>query len=139
MKALVILAIIALTSLANAKEPKPLIIYRIGDVPVEMRESDEFGVMLINDGGEDAPSPRYILAISSMRTVIDTKDFELFKTLLKRIPKGSTVFEYGSCTVPRSWGLTDKHFSIFEGAFTESGLAISKESRITCYCESITR
>lgn len=139
MKALVILAIIALTSLANAKEPKPLIIYRIGDVPVEMRESDEFGVMLINDGGEDAPSPRYILAISSMRTVVDTKDFELFKTLLKRIPKGSTVFEYGSCTVPRSWGLTDKHFSNFEKAFKESGLAISQESRITCYCESITR
>lgn len=139
MKALVTLAIAAFASLADAKEPKPLILYRIGDVPVEMCQGDEFGVMLVNDGNEDAPSPRYILAILSTRTVIDTKDSELFKTLLKRIPKGSTVFEYVSCTVPRSWGLTDEHLSIFESAFKDSGLIISEVPRITCYCESVTK
>ena len=135
MLALATIASVLICS-ANAKEPKPLILYRIGDVPVEMREGDKYGVMLVNDGGEDDPSPRYIVAIARTRTVVDTKDVELFKAIVKRIPKGSRIFEYGSCTVPRSWGLKEEHFSAYKGVFPELGLVVSEEPRITCYCES---
>jgi hypothetical protein len=72
------LATILFTSWATAKEQKPLIVYRIGDVPVAMREDDEYGVMLVNDGWEEDPSPRYIVAIAKTRTVVDTKDLEVF-------------------------------------------------------------
>lgn len=124
---------------AHAKEPKPLILYRIGDVPVEMREGDKYGVLLVNDGWEEDPSPRYIVAIAETRTVVDTKDIELFKAIMKRIPKGSTVFEYGSCTVPRSWGLKDEHIKAYNDIFTELGVTVSEEPRITCYCESVAK
>jgi hypothetical protein len=136
---LVTLATILLTSWATAKEPKPLIVYRIGDVPVEMREGDEYGVMLVNDGWEEDPSPRYIVAIAKTRTVVDTKDLELFRSIVKRIPKGSTIFEYGSCTVPRSWGLTEDHFKTYNEVFSGLGLTVSDEPRTTCYCESLKK
>ena len=124
---------------ANAKEPKPLVLYRIGEVPVEMRDGDKFGVMLVNDGWEEDPSPRYIVAIAETRTVVDTKDIDLFKAIIKRIPKGSTVFEYGSCTVPRYWGLKDEHFKAYNEVFSELGVTLSEEPRITCYCESVAK
>jgi hypothetical protein len=130
---------ILLTSWAIAKEPKPLIVYRIGDVPVEMREGDEYGVMLVNDGGEENSSPRYIVAIAKTRTVVDTKDLELFKAIMERIPKGSTIFEYGSCTVPRSWGLTENHFKTYNEIFSGLGLTLSDEPRTTCYCDSLKK
>lgn len=136
---LVTLATILLTSWAIAKEPKPLIVYRIGDVPVEMREGDEYGVMLVNDGWEEYPSPRYIVAIAKTRTVVNTKDLDLFKSVVKRIPKGSTIFEYGSCTVPRSLGLTEDHFNAYNEVFSKFGLTVSDEPRITCYCESLKK
>jgi len=141
MRTLLTLSSIAaiLISSATAKEPKPLIFYRIGDVPVEMREGDKYGVMLVNDGWEEDPSPRYIIAIAATRTVVDTKDIELFKAIVKRIPKGSTVFEYGSCTVPRSWGLKEEHFNAYNEVFTELGLTVSEEPRTTCYCESVAK
>ena len=43
MRTLVTLVSIAamLISSVNAKEPKPIILYRIGDVPVEMRDGDK--------------------------------------------------------------------------------------------------
>lgn len=124
---------------AHAKESKPLVLYRIGDVPVEMRNSDKYGVMLVNEGGEKDPSPRYIVAIAETRTVVDTKDIELFKAIIKRIPKGTTVFEYGSCTVPRYWGLKDEHFKAYNEVFSEFGVTVSEEQRITCYCESVAK
>ena len=133
------LVAILLTSWATAKEPMPLIVYRIGDVPVEMREGDEYGVMLVNDGWEEDPSPRYVVAIAKTRTVVDTKDLELFKSIVKRIPKGSTIFEYGSCTVPRSWGLTEDHFNTYYKVFIELGLTLSDEPRTTCYCDSLKK
>lgn len=56
-----------LQSDVNAKEAKSLIIYRIGKVPIEMREGDAYGIMLVNDGREEDPGPRYILAIAKTR------------------------------------------------------------------------
>lgn len=131
-----VVAAVALNSSARAEELKPLILYQIGDVPVEMRDEDEYGVMLVNDGWEEDPSPRYILAIAKTRTLIDTKDLDLFKAMLKRIPKGATLFRYGSCTVPRYWGLKEKDFEAYENAFKELDLKVSEDPRITCYCES---
>lgn len=128
-----------LACLACAKEPEPLILYRIGDVPVEMLKGDEFGVMLINDGGgeeEEEPSPRYILALAGSRTVLDTKDLGLFRELLKRIPEGSVIFRYDSCSVPRAWGLNEKQISDFQDSFKKQGLSLSEDPRITCYCET---
>jgi len=137
---LTLLPIVAmLISSANAEAPDPLVLYRIGDVPVKMQNGDKFGVMLVNDGGEEDPSPRYIVAIAETRTVVDTKDIEVFKSIVKRIAKGSTVFEYGSCTVPRSWGLKEEHFKAYDDVFKELGLQVSEEPRITCYCESVVK
>ena len=101
-----------------------------------MCEGDDYGVMLVNDGWEEDPSPRYILAIAKTRTLIDTKDLELFKAMLKRIPKGSTLHSYDSCMVPRSYGLKKGDFDAYETAFKDLGLKISEDARTTCYCKS---
>lgn len=85
MRTLLILATIALTTLVDANEPKSLVLYHFGEIPVEMRRGDAYGVMLINDGWEEDPSPRYIRAIAKTRTVVDTKDIELSQTILRRI------------------------------------------------------
>ncbi len=120
----------------NAKEAKPLIIYRMGEVPIEMREGDAFGIMLVNDGSEEDPVPRYIIAVAKTRIVIDTKNFELFKAMIKPLPKGTIMFEYGSCSVPRSWGLKEEHVKAYYTMFKELGLVISEKPRTTCYCKS---
>ncbi|MFK7850550.1 MAG: hypothetical protein AB8D78_06185 [Akkermansiaceae bacterium] len=136
MKRLLILAAMttALIPLLHAEKPKPLVLYRIGDVPVEMREGDTYGVMLVNEGGKKHPSPRYILAMAKTRTLVDTKDIEVFRAMVKRLPKGATVFEYDSCTVPRSWGLKDEQYIAYNKALKDAGLEISEETRRTCYC-----
>lgn len=105
------LAAILLPIWTNAEELDLPVLYHIeGVVPVEMQAGDEYGVMLVNDGGEEDPSPRYIIAIAKTRTVVDTKDLDLFRAVLKRISEGATIFRYDSCTVPRSWGLRNEHF-----------------------------
>lgn len=113
--------------------------FRVGEVPVELHEGDKYAVMLVNDGGEDSPSPRYILALAESRTVLDTKDLNLFKSVLSKIPKGTTIFEYDSCTVPRSWGLKAAQFDAYTAIFKDLGLKVSEDRRITCYCESVAK
>ncbi len=98
--------LLSLSGPVFAKDLKAVVLFRIGAVPVELREGDKFAVMLVNDGGEDDPSPRYILALAESRTVLDTKDLNLFKSILSKIPKGTTIFEYDSCTVPNGTGLS---------------------------------
>jgi hypothetical protein len=131
------LILLSLSGPVFAMDSKPVVLFRIGDVPVELREGDKFAVMLVNDGGEDDPSPRYILALAESRTVLDTKDRSLFKSVLSKTPKGTTIFEYDSCTVPRSWGLKKSQIEAYKALFKELGLKVSEDPRITCYCESL--
>lgn len=134
-----LLILLSLGGFVFAKDQKAVVLFRIGEVPVELRKGDKFAVMLVNDGGEDDPSPRYILALAESRTVVDTKDLSLFKAVLSKIPKGSTIFEYDSCSVPRSWGLKEAQVEAYTALFKDLGLKISEDPRITCYCESVGR
>jgi hypothetical protein len=125
-----------LATIALAQESKPLVIYKIlGTVPVEMRDGDKFAVMLINEGGETAPSPRYVFAVADSRTVVDTKDIAIFRAALATLPKGTEIMKYGSCSAPRSWGLRQNHFKAYDKIFEDLGLKFSEELRLTCYCE----
>ena len=119
----------------NEQVQKALVIYRIGEARVPVVLRDEYAVMLINDGDREQPSPRYIFARLSTRTVLDTKDLSQFRHVLSRLPKGSTVFEYDSCTVRRAWGLTEGQVSNFEESLSDLGLLLGEDRHITCYCE----
>ena len=114
--------------------PEPLVLYHIGDVPVELREGDPCGIMLINDGTEEAPKPRYIVAIADGRTLLDTTDLDLFGAILETLPPGTEVYRYGSCSKPRSWGLTKEQFATYEGVLAEHEIIPAEKPRITCYC-----
>ena len=132
------LCILMLCSLQAEVKKKPLVLHHIvKDCPVVLQ--DEYGVMLLNDGWEKDPSPRYIFARLSTRTVLITKDLSEFQHALARIPKGTVIHEYGSCTVPRWHGLTDKHFESYNSVFKKLGLKISENSRITCYCKKVSK
>ncbi|MBN2704439.1 MAG: hypothetical protein JXR23_09540 [Pontiellaceae bacterium] len=137
MKLQIMITIIALmlSSRLCADTSDELIIYRLaGDVPVKLMYDDQFAVMLVNDGNEQVPIPRYILAIKNSRTVIDTTDIGLFKMVLSTIPKGSVIFEYDKCTVTGSWGLTAKQYQLYYDLFEDAGLSLDEERRITCNC-----
>lgn len=122
-------------SASVAADPsEPLVIYWIGRVPVELAGGDPVAVMLINAGSEEKPIPRYIVALAKGRTVVDTRELDLFRSVLERIPTGTEVFRYDSCTVPRSWGLLEEHFAAYEAVFKELDIKLSAETRITCYC-----
>lgn len=142
MKKILTLAAVVIFVMSSAltKDPGPLVLYWIGTVPVEMRDGDEYGVMLVNDGGgEENPTPRYIFAVATSRTVVETNDLDLFRTLVGRVPKGTTIFSYGSCSMPRSWGLKEEHFEAFDNVFKDLGLILSGDQRITCYCDSVAK
>lgn len=120
-------------TLEGFADEKPLLLYRSGNLRVEMRAKDEYAVMLVNDGGEFKASPRYILAIEKSRTVLDTKDYELFKLALSSLPEGTKVYEYGSAGVPRSWGLKKRNFNEWKMAFLKNRIIISEDKRVTSY------
>ena len=124
--------------ICHAEEPR-LKLYTI--IPgADVFLQDDYAVMLINDGDSDKPVPRYILAIRSSRTLIDTRDFKIFQTALTQIPKGKLVFIYDSCTVPRSYGLTDAQDAAFYKAIQDAGLRTPGEDgplRMTCYCKAL--
>lgn len=96
---------------------------------------DRYGVLLVNDGDEKTPVPRYILGIQSSRTILDTRDRSEFARALQGIRKGSRVIRYDSCTVPRSYGLTGKQLADFEKMIRDADLIMPRNvARITCYC-----
>lgn len=101
--------------------------------PVSLR-SDDFGVVLYNDGLEDAPVARYILAFQKTREIVHTDDFAAFKLALSRVPRGSTIGRYDTCSVPRSYGLPESVVTDFQQALTDAGLRVETEARLVCYC-----
>ena len=116
-----------------------LLMYTI--VPgADVRLQDDYGVMLINEGGEKDPTPRYILAIRKTRTLVDTRDLAVFRLGLATLAKGSTIYQYDSCTVPRSYGLTQAQHDAFYGAIKKAGLKLGEDKeldRLICYCKAL--
>jgi len=107
---------------------------------VEVLLEDEFGAMLVNDGTEEAGIPRYILAIRATQTLVDTRDLSVFRAALRTLPAGAQVFKYDSCTVPRSFGLSNEQVATFRESFALARLWFrDDETRITCYCDGLTR
>jgi hypothetical protein len=135
----IIALIFSLTLAPLCADEMPLRIFTI--VPgADVLLKDDFGVMLINDGNEDAPVPRYIFAIRKSRTLLDTRDVDLFRTALKQVPKGTKLVMYDSCTVPRSWGLRQSDRDLFQKTITKAGLSFSEEEKIAvCYCDAIKK
>jgi hypothetical protein len=124
--------------LETTKAPKkePFIIYRITEAcPVKL--VDDFGVMLINTGGEENPSPKFIVGMRQSRTLIETSDPKVAEGALKLIPKGSKIRWYDSCTVPRSYGLPRATRQGFIKAMKTAGLVLLRDEDITCYCEKL--
>lgn len=119
---------------ALGTEPKPIILFETDGIEVRFRTGDGFGVMLLNDGLREGKSiPRYILAIEKSRTVIDTTDLKVFRSVLGLIPKGAVVFSYSVCGLP-TFGLDEDADRRFLKAFQELDLKTPPETRITCRC-----
>jgi len=115
-----------------AKEP--FVIYFITkNCPVVLE--DEVGVMLINTGWEENPSPKYIIALSKGRTLLGTTDAKVADQALRLIPRGTKVRWYDSCSIPRSYGLPDSVRKDFLAAIRKAGLTMYEDDNITCYCE----
>ena len=117
--------------------PPPLKLYSIIE-GVDVLLKDEVGAMLINDGTQEHPIPRYIVAINGSRTVVDTRDLEIFRQALHSLPHKAEAFFYDSCTMPRSYGLTGPQEKEFNRSFELAGIALRKDiRRITCYCPRV--
>lgn len=93
---------------------------------------EEFGVVLYNGGSETQPVTHYILACQSTRNIINTADFSRFQEALSKIPKGTVVGRYDTCSVSRAYGLSEPVIIQFGEALTKAGLTI--ENRSVCYC-----
>ena len=89
---------------------------------------------LYNDGTEHRPIARYILACQSTREIVHTKDFALWQQAVTKIPRGTKVGSYDTCSVPRSYGLPDAVIHQFEQAFSDAGLQVETDLREVCYC-----
>jgi hypothetical protein len=112
-----------------------LVFWTMGaDVPFALH--DEYGVMLINDGDEKQPVPHYIFACQSTKEIVDTHDFATFTARLDKVPQGTLVGWYETCTVLRSWGLAEATKSKFAASFDKRKLRTSTDGRIVCYCAS---
>jgi hypothetical protein len=129
---------------------RPAVVFKVGDVDADGRLifwqidafdhmepftlKDDYGVILANEGGEEAPSPRYILAQQSTKEITNTTDFSIFVAALAKVPRGSTVGRYDTCSVPRAWGLPIAVIDKFEAALKDRNLVIVSDERGVCYC-----
>lgn len=100
--------------------------------PFVLRE--DYGVLLLNEGGEVAPKPLYILAFQKTKEIFRSHDLEEFKAELAKVPKGAVVGRFETCTMPRSWGLPEEQRKTFRNALDERELVIEVDGRIVCYC-----
>ena len=78
-----------------------------GNIRPFVLHDDEYGVVLYNDGTEDKPVAHYIFACQSTRQIVHTGDFAIWQQAVAKIPRGSTVGSYDTCSVPRSYGLPE--------------------------------
>jgi hypothetical protein len=95
---------------------------------------DAYGVVLYNDGSEAKPQARYIFASQRTREIVNTDDLTVFKQALAKVPRGTKVGCYDTCTMPRSYGLPQQIISRFYQALTKAGLTLEEETRRVCYC-----
>ena len=124
----------ATTQQSTEAAKEPFVIYHITkNCPVVL--VDNVGVMLINTGWEENPSPKYIIAVSKGRTLIETTDAKVAGQALTLIPKGTKIRWYDSCSVPRSYGLQDSVRKDFLAALRKAGFTLHQDDNITCYCE----
>lgn len=105
-----------------------------GDHDAPFVLTDDYGTPLINPGGEDHPEARYVLACRSTGKILATRDFGEFTTALVKLPPGTSVRRYETCSVPRSYGLSQGLIQRFEEAFPAAGLRINPEISSVCYC-----
>ncbi len=113
------------------------VLYADGVVPLVLK--DDYGVMLVNTGNPENPSPLYILGILKEKRVFATRDRTAFEAALKAIPKGSRVQRYDKCTTSFSDGLSGGERVTFDRLVRRSGgppEAKSDEWDITCTCRS---
>ena len=120
-----------------------LVIHLIdGETPIFL--GNDFGVMLVNDGGwgidSDFPKlrqpqkPRYLVAVRGTGKIVDTPDFAEFERALGVIPKGTRISRYDSCSVSRASHLPKTVWDKFEKAMLSAGLILEEDPAITCYC-----
>ncbi|BCU77292.1 hypothetical protein [Luteolibacter sp. LG18] len=94
----------------------------------------ECGVVLANAGNETHPRPRFIFARQSTREIVDTEDPAVFRAVLAKVPAGTAVLRYETCSVPRCFGLSEGQVGDFTQAITDAGLALESEVETVCYC-----
>lgn len=108
-----------------------------GRFPVPIFLEGAYGVMLVNDGDEQIPKPRYVFANSKTRELLSTTDLAEFRKALNRLPSATKVDQYDSCSVSMSYGLSAETIEAFEKTLRQSGVSTSTSTRVTCYCESV--
>lgn len=106
----------------------------IPDSPFLLQEP--YGTMLFNEG-EKQPKPRYVLASRAKKTVFSTYNFNEFKKALAKLPRGSKIRHYDSCTVSQSYGLKQSTIDAYEALPKQLKLKVVSEPNITCVCESM--
>jgi hypothetical protein len=95
---------------------------------------DDYGVILYNEGSEDKPDPRYLLASQEARSVLITANFDQFRRELELIPEGTVIGRYDTCSVPRCYGLPEPVIIEFDDALAKAGLRVETGERSVCYC-----
>jgi hypothetical protein len=149
---LIVLAAILLFAGCGAKTAAPQATFKIGDLddkgrlifwsmdagdhvePFTLRDNDHYGVVLYNSRMDGQPDARYIVAFQGSREIVHTDDFVVFKAALARIPRGSVIGRYDTCTLRRAYGLPDSIKSQFEKALGGAGLRVEEDARTVCYC-----
>ncbi len=99
---------------------------------------DDYGFVVINDGTEAAPRPRYILGSQREGTVIHYTDRKKFLQAVGGIPTGATLREYTTCLAPLRWGLTleQRVDRDVPAIAKERGLKFTAAPKTHCTCES---
>ena len=92
----------------------------------------DYGVVLYNAGSDSEPIACFVVAMQATRTIIHTTDYQIFKDAIARIPRGSTVANFHTCSMPMSHGLLDEDINKFESVLSGAELIITDEE--VCYC-----
>lgn len=120
-------------------EPQKVVLHSItrtgaGASAAELILKDDYGFVLLNAGDVKNPVLKIIFGSKKDNRVEVAATWPEAEKIIAKIPAGSLIFEYDTCTMPRSYGLPEETREKLSALFAGAKIKVSHEKRLTCYC-----
>ncbi|MBT9448521.1 hypothetical protein ICN84_00355 [Akkermansia glycaniphila] len=108
-----------------------------GTVASVLSDSDDYGVMLLNDASAEG-DPKMVIVVARRHPaeVYRVVSLDELESVLRKFPAGAQFYRYDRCLVPAGYGLLEDAWEEIEGVMRKCGHRLDDggKSRIVCTC-----